>query len=104
MKSRLYPVDLAPMQDALKAYRSSIGKTTEPRHYINEVRLINHAVTGSCSLCARSHADSRRQVNLIKKVIRLNIRLIRAGTLYFDRKKACRDLYVLAITKTSPQQ
>jgi hypothetical protein len=101
MKHAPYPIDLSAMQTALKDYRRSIGKETKPHHHGNEVLLINFAATGKSKGCYRDLNNSRKMSRVIRRVICLNIRLIRLHVQYPDRKKFCRDLFLKATAVAS---
>ena len=96
MISVTYPIDLSAMQTALKEYRHSIGKETQPHHYANEVRLINFAVTGNIKGCYRSQAITRDLSKAIRRVVCQNIKLIWLHVEHKERKKSCRDLFLKA--------
>ena len=102
MKNVPSPVDLSAMQAALKDSRHDLGKDTKPYHYVNEVRLINFAVTGNSFGCYRNSSITRELSRTIKRVVCLNSRLIRLRVQYPDRKKSCRDLFLKA-TSVPPQ-
>ena len=96
MKPATYPIDLSVMQTALKDYRQGQGKETQPHHYANEVRLINFAATGSSQSCYRNLHLTRELSRTIRRVVCLNIRLIKLHVPYHDRKRSCRDLFLKA--------
>lgn len=96
MKNAPYPIDLSVMQTALKEYRHSIGKETQPHHYANEVRLINFAVTGNTKGCYRNLAITREMSKAIRRVVCQNIKLIRLHLAHKERKKSCRDIFLKA--------
>lgn len=97
MKTALSPVDLSAMQAALKDHRRGLDKETEQRHYVNEVRLINFAVTGNSFGCYRDLTITRELTRAIRRVVCKNINLIKLHVPYQDRKKSCRDLFLKAI-------
>ena len=99
MKNAPYPVDLSVMQAALKDHRHGLGKETEQRHYVNEVRLINFAVTGNSLGCYRNLPITRELTRAIRRVVCKNIKLIKLHIVYEDRKQSCRKLF-LQITTT----
>jgi len=96
MKNAPFPVDLSAMQAALKEHRHGLGKETEQRHYVNEVRLINFAVTGKSLGCYRNLPITRELTKAIRRVVCQNIKLIKLHVPYPDRKKSCRDLFLKA--------
>ena len=96
MKKAPYPIDLSAMQTALKDFRQGLGKETQPHHYANEVRLVNFAATGSSQSCYRNLHLTRELSRTIRRVVCLNIRLIKLHVPYHDRKKSCRDLFLKA--------
>ena len=102
MKHAPYPIDLSAMQAALKDHRHGLGKETEQRHYVNEVRLINFAVTGNSRGCYRNLPITRKLSRTIRRVVCRNTRLIKLHVPYADRKKSCRDLFLKA-TSVPPQ-
>ena len=92
MKSSACAVDLNSMQDALKAYRDSIGKMTKPYHYANEISIIRWAMTGSCKTPIDLVSLSIEQLRVLRRVACLNRRLIKLHVDYQQRKQACRQL------------
>ena len=101
MKHAPYPIDLSAMQAALKEHRLGLGKQTEQRHYVNEVRLINFAVTGNSLGCYRDLTITRELTRAIRRVVCRNINLIKLDVPYPDRKKSCRDLFLKATSVAS---
>ena len=101
MKRAPSHVDLSVMQTALKDHRHSLGKETEQRHYVNEVRLINFAVTGNSHGCYRNLPITRELTRAIRRVVCRNSRLIKLHVPYADRKKSCRDLFLKATSVAS---
>lgn len=101
MKNAPSPIDLSVMQAALKDHRRGLGKETEQRHYVNEVRLINFAVTGNSLSCYRNLPITRELSRAIRRVICKNINLIKLNVPYQDRKKSCRDLFLKATSVAS---
>ena len=95
------PIDLSVMQTTLKNYREGLGKATQPHHYRNEVLLINYAVTGSPHGCYRNRPMTRDLSRAIRRVICLNMRLIKLHVQYQDRKRSCRDLFLKATSVAS---
>lgn len=102
MKHAALPINLSIMQTVLKDYRHSLGKETNPYHYVNEAILINYAVTGSSQGCYHNVAETRALYRAIRRVVCLNMRLIRLHVPYKDRKKSCRDLF-LSATSVDPK-
>lgn len=96
MKRTALPVDLSGMQKTLKDCREGLGKATQPYHYANEARLINFAVTGSPHGCYRNQPMTRELSRAIRRVVCLNMRLIKLHVQYQDRKRSCRDLFLKA--------
>ena len=80
------------MQAALKAHRDSLGKLTDQRHYINEVGLVRHALTGN----SRADYDLANppigRKRITRHIICLNTSLIAAGVAYEQRKRICREI------------
>ena len=96
MNGTALPIDLSAMQTTLRDYRKSLGKETQPHHYMNEVSLIKFAVTGSCQGCYRNLNTTRKLSRTIRRVVCLNMRLIKQHVQYQDRKKSCRDFFLKA--------
>ena len=94
------PVDLSGMQKALKEARDSIGKETLPFHYVNEIRLIRHAINGDCKAALDLRNLAREQQLMLRRVICLNRRLIKSHVDYQQRKQACRHLAMKLQSKT----
>jgi len=92
MKSRPSPFNCASMQAALKARRDSLGKQTEPRHYINEVGLVRFALTGNFKAEYDLANPPARRTRITRRVICMNSRLITAHVAFNQRKQACREL------------
>ncbi len=101
MKNAPSPIDLSAMQAALKDHRHGLGKETDQRHYVNEVRLINFAVTGNSRGCYRNLPITRELTRAIRRVVCQNINLIKLHVPYPDRKKSCRDLFLKATSVAS---
>jgi len=92
MKYQASPFNCASMQAALKAYRDSLGKQTEQRHYINEVDLLRYALTGNSRAdydLANPPAGRKR---ITRHIICINTSLIGAGVTFDQRKKICREI------------
>jgi hypothetical protein len=91
---------LQAVHAALKKHRDSLGKTTSPHHYANEVGLIRFALTGNfkCELDLKSL--SRVQQHLFRRVTCLNISLINTYVDFKLRKKECRELVLKAQSNT----
>ena len=101
MKKAPSPIDLSAMHAALKDHRRSLGKETEQINYVNEVRLINFAVTGNSFGCYRNLLITPELTRAIRRVICKNINLIKLHVPYPDRKKSCRDLFLKATSVAS---
>ena len=101
MKNAPSHIDLSAMQAALKDHRRGLGKETEQRHYVNEIRLINFAVTGNSFGCYRNLPITRELTRAFRRVICKNINLIKLNVPYPDRKKSCRDLFLKATSVAS---
>ena len=101
MKNAPSTIDLSAMQAALKDIRHGLGKDTEQRHYVNEVRLINFAVTGNSFGCYRNLSITREFSRTIRRVVCLNSRLIKLHVQYQDRKKSCREFFLKATSVAS---
>lgn len=70
---------------ALKEVRADAGKTTEPRHYMNEARLVNGVLFGHFR---RVNLDllSQSEMSLKDQIERRNAFLIARGRTYIERK------------------
>ena len=75
---------------ALQAYRQSIGKETNRHHYKNEVCLMSFAMNGDSKVLFSVKHASHQEVNLYRRVVCMNRRLIHAQIAYGIRKLACR--------------
>ena len=74
----------------LQAYRQSIGKETNRHHYQNENRLMSFAMNGNSKVLFSLKHASHQEVNLYRRVVCMNRRLIHAQIAYGIRKLACR--------------
>jgi hypothetical protein len=92
MKNARNPIDLMVMQTALRDYRQSNGKETEPRHYSNEIGLIRFAITGNCKTPIDFKNLSGKELLIADSVIRYNGLLLKEKYCYQIRKQACRNL------------
>jgi hypothetical protein len=101
MKHAPHPIDLSVMQAALKDHRHGLGKEAKSHHYVNEVRLINFAVTGISHGCYRNKPISRKLSRTIRRVVCRNTKLIKLDVKYPDRKKSCRDYFLKATSVAS---
>ena len=90
---------LQTVHAALKKHRDSLGKTTSPFHYANEVGLIRFALTGNFKYELDLKSLSRFQQHLFRRVTCLNIELINTYVDFKIRKKACRELVLKAQSK-----
>ena len=92
MKRQTCSINCASMQAALKAHRDSLGKQTEPRHYINEVGLLRCALTGN----SRADYDLANppigRKRITRHIICINTSLIAAGVAFDQRKRICREI------------
>jgi Rha family phage regulatory protein len=70
---------------ALKEVRADAGKTTEPRHYMTEAKLVNGVLFGHFR---RVNVDllSQSEINLKNQIERRNAFLIARGRTYIERK------------------
>ena len=97
---QLPTINFSGVQKALKETRDSIGKETNPCHYMNEVGLIRYAMTGNF----KTHLDLKNlnyeQRLIARRVICLNRRLIRLHVRFKDRKTACREFVLKHETET----
>jgi len=104
MSNRLSPKNLQAVQAALKTQRDSLGKTTRPYHYSNEVGLIRFALTGdfNCQLDLKSLTRTQQQI--LRRVICLNIKLINTYVDFKLRKEDCRELVLKAQSRPGIQK
>jgi hypothetical protein len=91
MKINHLTIDISSVQMALKNHRESIGKETNPCHYMNEVGLIRFALTGDFTKPFDLKILRGKQQRMARRVICLNRRLIRLHVKFKDRKQACRE-------------
>ena len=84
--------DMRAVNAALKSYRESIGKPTQKHHYINEVRLIQYAMTGRTQSVSDIKSATRLKRKLYSKVLFMNCHLITCGVDYQLRKQVCRQV------------
>lgn len=76
--------------------RAEQGKTTEAHHYVNEARLIGHAMTGQCDPIDRSTLDAQA-LRLLRWVEMQDIKLLSRGVCgYATRKDELRSLVLKA--------
>ena len=75
----------------LQAHRQSIGKETNRHHYKNEVCLMSFAMNGDSKVLFSVKHASHQEVNLYRRVVCMNRRLIHAQIAYGIRKLACRS-------------
>ena len=80
------------MQAALKAHRDSLGKQTEQRHYINEVGLVRHALSGNSRADYDLADPPAGRKRITRHIICLNASLISAGVEFEKRKRICREI------------
>ena len=92
MKSHTSPSGCASMQAALKAYRDSLGKRTEQRHYINEVGLLRYALTGNSRAVYDLANPPAGRKRITRHIICINTSLIGAGVAFDQRKKICHEI------------
>jgi hypothetical protein len=88
------PTNLSTMQRVLKETRDALGKQTQPYHYVNEINLIRFSLTEVDSPAFDLRNPAREHLKLLRRVVCLNIKLIRAHVHYKDRKQSCRDLVI----------
>lgn len=67
--------------------RAEQGKTTEARHYVNEARLIGHAMTSQCDPIDRSTLDAQA-LRLLRWVEMQDIKLLSRGVCDYRARKA----------------
>lgn len=72
--------------EALKTALEAQGKTPKPYHYINEARLINHAITGKYGALAREHLNGE-QLKTLRTLTIQNMMGILRGQPYQVRKQ-----------------
>ncbi|MEY8874929.1 MAG: KilA-N domain-containing protein [Leptothrix sp. (in: b-proteobacteria)] len=78
--------------EMLQDVRADAGKPTAAHHFINEARLIRHAMTGDSSQPLDRNSLLPKALRLLGAVERLDMRLLAKGTPYAERKTACRAL------------
>lgn len=88
MKSLSSAFNCASVQAALKAQRDSAGKQTKPCHYVNEVKLLRYALTGSASTACDFSNPPAERLQITRRVICLNRRLIKAHVLSLAKKES----------------
>ena len=103
MKSLSSAFNCASVQAALKAQRDSVGKQTKSCHYVNEVKLLRYALTGSASTACEFSNPPAERLQITRRVICLNRRLIKAHVPRKERKQACRDFVLKQQAKGLPQ-
>jgi hypothetical protein len=81
--------------ETLRSSREAKGKNTLKHHYINENNLLYFAISGSCKRID-FHCLSDLELDILEKVIHLNIDLLHNEISIKDRKIKCRD-YVISI-------
>lgn len=74
----------------LQAVREGKGKSTERHHYINEARLLNHALTGDSKTSIHRDLLSREALRVLADLERLNAKLLIQGEDFQLRKARCR--------------
>ena len=103
MRKRSSPKNLQSVHAALKKHRDSLGKTTSPHHYSNEVGLIRFALTGNFKCKLDLNSLKRVEQHQFRRVVCLNIELINTYVDFKLRKEACRDLVLKAQSKARSQ-
>jgi len=93
-------LDIGSVQTALKKSRDSRGKETKPHHYVNEIRLIRYAMTGSCKMPFDLKNLPAEQIPVLHRIIRLSRRFIKLHVEYKQRKLACREAALKYETKS----
>ena len=81
--------------ETLRSSREAKGKNTLKHHYINENNLLYFAISGSCKRIDL-HCLSELVLDILEKVIHINIDLLLNEVTFKDRKIKCRG-YVLSI-------
>ena len=84
--------NIASVHAALKLQRDSIREETKPCHYMNEVSLLRHALSGDVKIPFHLKTMTGVENWLARRVICYNRRLIRAHVNFKLRKQACRQL------------
>ena len=100
MKSCCHCTDLASVNDALKLFRTKIGKTTEKHHYQNEVLLLRFAFTGESKFKLDFAEIKQKKPFLFNHVLCFEIRLIKRNIPFKDRKRRCRAMVLKLQTKS----
>ena len=88
MKNIADPSNIKSVHAALKAYRQSLGKDTNRHHHQNENRLMSFAMNGDSKVLFSMKHASHQEVNLYRRVVCMNRRLIHAQIAYGTRKLA----------------
>lgn len=101
MKNPKLNLNISSIQTALKKHRDSLGKETKPHHYINELRLIRFAMTGDSKKAYDLSNLPHEHLNMLRRVICMNRRLIGLHVEYPMRKQACRAFALNKLTVTS---
>ena len=99
MNTQKVNFNIGSVQTALKQQRDSIGKETNPCHYMNEIGLIRYAMTGNFKSPFVLNSLKGKEKWIARRVICLNRRLIRLHVRFKDRKDACREFVLKSQTK-----
>ena len=102
MKICYHCTDLASVNDALTIYRSNLGKPTERHHYQNEVKLLRFALTGQSKSKIDFAVVKIEQPFLLSHVLWFEIKLIKRGIPFKDRKRRCRAMVLKRQAEESP--
>jgi hypothetical protein len=90
------------LNDILVASRARDGKQTLPHHFVNEAKLIAHAMTGSSTAELDRSAMSAPELKILDKVVRACAGYIVAGDLYEVRKAKARGLAMTLLDAMPP--
>ena len=100
MKRPSITTNISSVQTALKKHRDSLGKETKPHHYVNEVNLIELAMTGDSKQKYDLSNPPREHLTTLRRVICMSRRLIGLNVDYAQRKQSCRDFVLKKLTVT----
>jgi hypothetical protein len=100
MKRPYINTNISSVQTALKKHRDSLGKETKPHHYVNEVNLIEFAMTGDSKQKYDLSNPPREHLTTLRRVICMSRRLIGLHVDYAQRKQSCRDFAFKKLTTT----
>lgn len=86
-------VSFKMMSESLRLVREEQGKAAEAHHYMNEARMVNHAIFGEFKGIDRESLDEK-DLDLLAKLEIRNAFMLARGVSYQDRKKAIEQFAV----------